>query len=435
MCEVKMAISIRGAEVQSTWIALLCGFLCLWAILEAEALAAESTEETCEDLPTIKLCLFDGHLHGLWRSARFVADHLDSAYNPCPQRWHCRELSAIGVLAIASQPVMCPVERNCWTIIDGERVYISDDNKGGWGSSVYGFSMVLKKEPLTRHSNIVFQDESIPHDAKPSSRVVIQKRRQLDPIQKILIWLQDKHPSTWRNKWEVGIYYNFMLRSGRLDVWLYQGSALCGYRHVSQVKEAKKQNDPEHNKEPQALVKLPEGLPETFREWELIGVYPVKLKGDFSIIHGKTPLLLTAGGEVYRLKDKKAERIMSVWPASEDNKTSKTTDAGSSPLSRRLLLLEDQDRKKHVLFQWANKELTPLDVLDKEKQNIEPFLPAKDVDPKIIKAATVMLKQMQKDEQEVAEMKKELEAKRKAKAEEEAKKPKPQTLQERLQQN
>jgi hypothetical protein len=182
----------------------------------------------------------------------------------------------------------------------------------------------------------------------------------------------------------------------------------------------------------------PHGIAENDPKWKNIKEYSVPFRGDFFVISRNGMLILTDSGSLYRLVDGKAEHIVSVEPAagnSAETESDTTAADASNPSTPRLVLMEDQDKKNSVLFQWAGEELTPLDVQNKEKQNIEPFLPAKDVNPKIIKAATVMLKQMEKDEQEVAEFRKELEAKKKAQAEEDAKKPKSQTLQERLQQN
>jgi hypothetical protein len=222
--------------------------------------------------------------------------------------------------------------------------------------------------------------------------------------------------------------YSLEAQSDTLVVWVYQGTVLSEWKY----NPTKKAEFPKNGTIRVSSIDT-EGIPDHLPYWEKARSYPnIVLKEKVHVIPGKEPLLLTDKAILYRLDDTGTEWIADIRISSDNEVQAKAT---IPKLSTRYVLLQDQDRKKHVLFQWANKELTPLDVLDKEKQNIEPFLPAKDVDPKIIKAATVMLKQMQKDEQEVAEMKKELEAKRKAKAEEEAKKPKPQTLQERLQQN
>lgn len=183
---------------------------------------------------------------------------------------------------------------------------------------------------------------------------------------------------------------------------------------------------------------IPKGkrFPGNTLHWDYTGEYYVDFAESFEVIYAPVPLVLTYRGNLFRLVDGKTRLLTNVWNSANGDKPD-TIEPTSSQLSNssRLVLLELQDQNKYALLRWDAGKLAPLDVQDKNNLNIEPFLPAKDVGPQIIKATSVMMKQMEKDEEEVAKLKIKQEAERKAKLAEEAKKPKSQTLQQRLQQN
>jgi hypothetical protein len=156
-------------------------------------------------------------------------------------------------------------------------------------------------------------------------------------------------------------------------------------------------------------------------QWNKSGEYTLNTDDEFSVIPWREGVIIGNQGEILQIVKDKIKPIASFLP--EQLK------------KRRLVLVDIQEKKKHIAFRWDGTVAKPLDVQDKDKKNIEPFLPANDVDEKITKAVTVMMLQRDKDEKEVAEFRKKQQAERKEKLAEEAKMPKSMTLQERLQQN
>ncbi|MBN2272115.1 MAG: hypothetical protein JXN61_15985 [Sedimentisphaerales bacterium] len=417
-------------------VGIACTFLILSSV-SSGALEEDGSDVKDSYVPAIEqLCLNGGEMYGLWEvgvtsnaNDKQEARKLVNALHQLPVSSDVTEKQMSKTSLPSTQ------EGHCWTMLEGKPVFMSD-MENSLVNTAFGFCIVLVNDHDFKRNAL--RRASTPGTGGFVPRFGMQMIR-LAPVNEVLLWGQNQHPLDWI-AWRSGIYYAFAVQSNSLDLWLYQGSAVCGFRYAPKAQAKNERNVESEQATPDRPAEIAEGVPATFSDWKLIGAFPVKFHGNFTIVYSKEPLALTAGGEVYRLTDGMAERITSVFPTGEssipeDASSEEKVRKSKFPTSRRLVLLEDQGKKKYVLFQWAGEELTPLDVQDKDKQNIEPFQPVKNVDPKIIKAATVMLKQMEKDEQEVAEFKRELEAKKKAQAEEEAKKPKPQTLQERLQQN
>lgn len=228
--------------------------------------------------------------------------------------------------------------------------------------------------------------------------------------------------------------YAFSVHDETVAVWVYQGSLLSQWRY--------------NPKKPLAPLKEGaismfhldrDGIPDDLERWDKCGIYPIEFRGGFRVIPAKEPLVLTDGGSLFRLADNKASliaEIRPVVPGKDEAKPGATMPAASQPAGGvRFVLLELQDQSKYALCQWNGAQLTAVDVQDRTKQNVVPFLPACEVKPEVVKAAAIMMSQLERDEKDVAALKKKQEEERKAKATEDARKPRPQTLQQRLQQN
>ena len=178
------------------------------------------------------------------------------------------------------------------------------------------------------------------------------------------------------------------------------------------------------------------GIPDDLAFWVKQRTEKIQLSERFVVIQGTPPLLLTQARNLYCLSSTGPELLsrISLFPDRESPRQTRSLSVPDKVCM--LVLLDDQEHRKSLIFSWDGKTATPLDIRDKAKKNIEPFLPAKDVDKKITKAVTTMMLQRDKDEKEVAGFcKKQQEIERVKKLTEEIKKPKPMTLQERLQQN
>lgn len=219
------------------------------------------------------------------------------------------------------------------------------------------------------------------------------------------------------------LYYDIELTQGIPKLWIAYNRWLTVWQHVPE-EQARPPSAPKAKK-PTEWGTIPGdeiyGVPDWAHGWKRCGMYMKETRWkSIQVLRTSPALILDSGGAIYSIENNRA--VVRIGGVNED-------------IATRCVLLHDQESKAYAVFSWDGRTAKPLDVQDKEKKNIASFTPAKDVETEVTKAVAVMMTQRDKDEKEVLELGKKQEAERKKKLAEEAKKPRPMTLQERLQQN
>lgn len=186
----------------------------------------------------------------------------------------------------------------------------------------------------------------------------------------------------------ISIYYQ---SSDHLEKWLYDPS-----HPIKEVLPV--EPDPIRRA---ALRRLRGNSKPRLLAWRRTRRWKLSLQGGFRVIPKGEGMIVGSQGKLFQIAKDRIEPIASSLPAQLKKNS--------------LVLVNIRAGKGRIAFGWDGKSANPLDVQDKDKKNIEPFVPAKEVDAKIAKAVTVMMTQREKDKKEVAEFRKKQEEERKKK--------------------
>jgi hypothetical protein len=148
--------------------------------------------------------------------------------------------------------------------------------------------------------------------------------------------------------------------------------------------------------------KFDEKSPHIYQWWDRVAAYPLNFNGRFIVIPEDKSrnrfLVLLANGKIYRLNGTESKLLTGLHltlPKTQPGADVEKPDKKPS----RLIVLHDAEKHKYAIFTRRAGKLVLQKVLDDNKKNVEPFLPADRVDKKYARLMEKMVTEAERDEQ------------------------------------